>query len=167
MSQTIPPAKTSPHQRGVQLEFVRSIGIPSSPDDLFAYVSDFSRAHEWRTEVAESHAEPPGPMRVGTRLHEVAVIAGRRVVTDTIVDTYDPAGSFTFVHVSGPMPVSGEFLVAATPNGAQLTYTLRVRLHGLWILLAPMLRRSGCRTIDRSLTALAENMHARNHDRNQ
>ena len=34
--------------------------------------------------------DPEGPMQAGTRLREVAVIAGRRVITDSVVDIFEP-----------------------------------------------------------------------------
>jgi polyketide cyclase/dehydrase/lipid transport protein len=150
------PVPESRATRGATLTFVRSIPVPRSVHDVFAYASDFNRAHEWRTEVDASSMRPAGPMRVGTELHEESVIAGRRVVTESVVDTYEPDHRFTFAHLSGPLPVSGEYAVAAAPSGSTLTYTLRVRLVGAWRLLAPVFRRTGGRTMERSLTRFAE-----------
>jgi len=140
------------------LEFVRSIDIARPATEVFAYASDFNRAQDWRTEVVESIMEPVGSMRLGSRLHEVALISGRRIVTDSVVDTYEPGHRFTFVHLSGPMTVSGEMAVETVGTGARLTYTLRVRLSGLWVLLAPVFRRTGPATIDASLRRLAEQL---------
>ena len=60
------------------------------------------------------------------------MLAGRRVVTESVVDAYEPPHRFSFAHLSGPMPVSGEYVVEAAGGGARLTYTLRVRLRGGW-----------------------------------
>ncbi len=54
--------------------------------EVFDYVSDFGRAAEWRVEVVDSSMSPPAPMRLGTRLREVSRIAGREVVTESVVD---------------------------------------------------------------------------------
>jgi hypothetical protein len=155
-SQQIPQRR----DRGVRLTFVRSVDVARSVEDTFAYASNFNRAHEWRTEVTASTTTPSGPIRAGTQLHEESLIAGRKVVTESVVDAYEPPHRFTFAHLSGPMPVTGEYAVAATGRGARLTYTLRVRLRGWWRLLAPVLRLTGRRTIGKSLATFARNLEA-------
>jgi hypothetical protein len=143
------------------LEFVRRVIVDARPDVVFAYVADFRLAPQWRGEVLAATAEPDAPVRLGSRLHEVARIAGRRVVTDSVVDGYDAGRHFSFAHVAGPMPVAGEYLVEQAPSGSRLSYTLRAELHGLWRLAAPVLRRTGGGTIDRSLTTLAHRIETR------
>ena len=91
----------------MKLTFVRSVTVARSVEDTFAYASDFNRAYEWRDEVRASRASPAGPMRLGTQLHEESVLAGRRVVTESVVDADEPPHRFSFAHLSGPMPVSG------------------------------------------------------------
>jgi hypothetical protein len=143
-----------------RLEFVRSIDVPRSVEVVFGYASDFNRAVEWRVEVAESSMEPAGPMQLGSRLHEVAVLARHAVLTESVVDAYEPPNRFTFAHVSGPMAVSGELLVEPIDEGARLTYTLRVGLTGFWALLTPVFRRTGPRMMQRSLRRLAARLTA-------
>jgi Polyketide cyclase / dehydrase and lipid transport len=63
----------------VTLTVRQSVLIRRSPHEVFAYVSDFNRAKEWRVEVRESTQTPPGPMVKGSRLHEESAIMGRRV----------------------------------------------------------------------------------------
>jgi hypothetical protein len=142
------------------LTFVRSVTVACSVPDTFAYASDFNRAYEWRDEVEASRATPAGPMRLGTQLHEESRLAGRRVVTESVVDAYEPPHRFSFTHLSGPMPVSGEYVFESADGGTRLTYTLRVRLRGGWVLLAPLFRLTGGRTMQRSLTKFAENLVA-------
>ena len=144
----------------MNLTFVRSVTVARSVEDTFAYASDFNRAYEWRDEVKASSATPPGPMRLGTRLHEESVLAGRRVVTESVVDGYDAPHRYSFAHVSGPMAVSGDYVIAPVAGGAQMTYTLRVRLRGGWALLGPLFRLTGGRMVDRSLSKFAENLEA-------
>ena len=144
----------------MRLTFVRTVTVARSVEDTFAYASDFNRAYEWRGEVQASSATPPGPMRIGAQLHEESVLAGRLVVTESVVDAYEPPYRWSFAHLSGPMPVSGEYLFEPVGDGAQLTYTLRVRLRGWWALLTPMFRLTGGRTIERSLATFAENLEA-------
>ena len=142
----------------MRLTFVRSVTVQRNVEDTFAYASDFNRAVEWREEVKASSATPSGPMRVGTQLHEESVLAGRTVVTDSVVDAYQAPHQFSFTHLRGPMPVSGEYVIAPAEGGAQLTYSLRVRLHGGWALLAPLFWLTGGRMMERSLAKFAVNL---------
>jgi Polyketide cyclase / dehydrase and lipid transport len=132
----------------------QSVLLRRSPHEVFAYVSDFNRAKEWRVEVRESTQTPPGPMVKGSRLHEESAIMGRRVVTESVVDELEPGRRFTFRHVAGPIPVGGEYLVEEVVDGTRLTYTLNAELRGVWGVAAPYLRRSGPRMMARSLETL-------------
>jgi hypothetical protein len=141
------------------LTFEQHIVIPNrSVSEVFDYVSDFARAAEWRVEVVDSWMSPPAPMRLGTRLREVSRIAGREVVTESVVDDVSAPTFWRFAHVSGPLPVRGDYRFEATPDGVELTYRLDVRLTGLWALGAPYLRWSGRRLIRRSLDTLVERL---------
>lgn len=146
--------------RAGRLQIVRSVDVCRSVEDVFVYVSDFTKAKDWRTEVTRSSMEPVGPMREGTRLHEVAVVAGWPVITESVIDAYEPPHRFTFAHISGPMPVSGQYHVADAGDGSRLTYTLHLRLTGLWRLLLPILRRTGPKTVDESLGRLAAHLES-------
>jgi Polyketide cyclase / dehydrase and lipid transport len=139
------------------MKFVQETVIAGrTPEDVWAYVTDFNRAHEWRSEVTGSTMQPPGPMRLGSRLREVAVVSGRTVVTESVIDSFEPPHRWTFAHLSGALPVRGGIVLAAEPGGTRLTYELTVQLTGGWRLLAPMLRWSGRRMIRGSLATLAD-----------
>ena len=134
-----------------QLRLTTSVVIQRAAEDVFAYAADFRRAAEWREEVVASTMSPSGSMRSGTVLHEEAQVVGRTVVTDSVVEVYDAPHRFTFTHLSGPLPVSGEYRVTPVGDGAELRYDLTVELRGGWALLAPILRVSGPRIMARSL----------------
>jgi hypothetical protein len=139
-----------------EIEFEHQVVIPRrSVSEVFDYVSDFRRAAEWRVEVTDSSMTPPAPMRLGTRLREVARVAGREVATESVVDRFSPPDSWTFAHVSGPLPVTGGFRIEPAGADVRLTYRLHVALRGGWALGAPYLRWSGRRMIQRSLARLA------------
>jgi Polyketide cyclase / dehydrase and lipid transport len=141
------------------IQFEERVVIPARTiHEVFDYVSDFSRAAEWRVEVTGASMTPPPPMRLGTRLREVARVAGREVVTESVVDEFSPPESWSFTHRSGPLSVSGGFRVELSGGDVRLTYRLHVQLLGAWALAAPYLRWSGRRMIQRSLARLAERL---------
>lgn len=142
------------------LRLTTGIVVQRAAEDVFAYAADFRRAAEWREEVVASTMSPSGPMRSGTVLHEEAQVAGRPVVTDSVVEVYDAPHRFTFTHLSGPLPVSGEYRVTPVGDCAELRYHLTVELRGGWALLAPILRVSGPRMMARSLDELRFRLEA-------
>jgi len=142
------------------ISMIRSITIMRPVPEVFAYVSDFTQAAAWRTEVRRSSQQPPPPLRQGTRLVEAASVMGRTVVTECIVDDVEPGRRFTFRSVAGPIPVSGEFRVEPVALGSTVTYTLDAELRGVWRWCTPLLRRSGARTMARSLEQLRRLLEA-------
>ena len=92
--------------------------------EVFDYVSDFDRAAEWRTEVVDSSMSPPAPMVLGSRLREVSRIAGREVVTESVVDEISAPTRWSFAHVSGPLPVRRRLPFESGPDGVGVTYRL-------------------------------------------
>lgn len=141
------------------MRFVEDVIITGrGREEVFAYVSNFNLAHEWRTEVVESRMLPHGPMHHGSLLIEVAKVAGRRVITESVVDHHEFPDRWTFAHQRGPVPVSGGFVLRDARDGVRVSYTLDLPLRGLWVLLTPYLRWSGRRTIQASLSALEQIM---------
>ncbi|HLL63404.1 MAG TPA: SRPBCC family protein [Propionibacteriaceae bacterium] len=141
------------------IQFEEQVLIPArTVSEVFDYVSDFRRAAEWRVEVVESSMAPPAPIQVGARLREVSRIVGRSVVTDSVVDELSAPTFWSFGQVRGPLPVRGDYRLAAEGNGVRVTHRLEVELTGRWALGAPYLRWSGRRLIQRSLGRLAERM---------
>lgn len=133
------------------LHLTSSVRVHRAVADVFAYAADFRRAQEWREEVVESTMSPAGPMHTGTVLHEVARLAGRTVVTDSVVADYDAPHRYRFTHLRGPIPVSGEYRVTDCAEGAEFEYRLSAELRGGWALLAPIFRVSAPRRMARSL----------------
>ena len=142
------------------MSVTRSVVIMRPVAEVYTYVSDFSLAAAWRTEVSQSSQEPPPPMRPGTHLFETASIMGRTVVTECLVDEVEPGRRFTFHSVSGPIPVSGEYQTDRVALGTTVTYTLNAELRGAWRWFAPLLRISGTRTMQRSLEKLRRLLEA-------
>jgi hypothetical protein len=142
-----------------EVRFEEHVVIPArTVTEVFDYVGDFGRAAEWRVEVVESTMAPPAPMQVGARLREMSRIAGRRVVTESVIDELAAPTFWSFAHLSGPLPVRGDYRFLEDPDGVRISYRLEVRLTGLWALGAPYLRWSGRRIMQRSLARLAERL---------
>jgi hypothetical protein len=137
-----------------RLALTASVLVHRSAVDVFAYVADLRRAREWRSEVLASELRPPGPVRLGARLREVSIIAGRRVVSESEIDGYEESRRISLRHRSGPLPVRTEYTVSAAVGGAVLRYDVDLELVGGWSLLAPVFRISWPQRMGESLDEL-------------
>ena len=67
-----------------------SILIRRSPHEVFTYMDDASREHEWQPNLRSAEQDPPGPTQVGTRKKYVSRFMGREVKNTYVVTELDP-----------------------------------------------------------------------------
>ncbi len=67
-----------------------SVLIDRPVSDVFEYMDDISREHEWQPQLVEAEQEPPGPAAVGTRRRYVSDFMGRRVENTYVIRSYEP-----------------------------------------------------------------------------
>lgn len=119
--------------------------LPVPPGVAFAYVTAPNRLHEWQANTVSVVADPPPPLRLGTRLTETrrAPIGGRTVTAVVEVVAYEPGERFDLHVVDGPLPidVSHTFAPGATPNTTHLEVVLHGELPYPFRLVQPLFRR--------------------------
>jgi uncharacterized membrane protein len=104
-----------------------TIDINRTPEEVFAYVNDYRNDPHWRS-IRSMDVDPDGPAQVGTRLREVAQVAGLRLVTHSVVATLVPGTSHTWEVTSGRLTLRGERRVEAAPHGTGQASGARARL---------------------------------------
>ena len=67
-----------------------SVVIDRPVKDVFEYMDDISREHEWQPQLVEAEQAPPGPAAVGTQRRYVSDFMGRRVENTYVIRTYEP-----------------------------------------------------------------------------
>ena len=67
-----------------------SIVIHRPVEEVFEYMDDVSREHEWQPQLEEAEQLPPGPAGVGTRRRYVSEFMGRRVENTYVIRRYEP-----------------------------------------------------------------------------
>ena len=104
--------------------------LPVPPALAFAYVTAPNRLPEWQTNTVSVTADPPPPLKLGTRLTETrkAPVGGRQVTAVIEVVAFELGERFDLHVVQGPLPidVTHTFAPGATPD----TTHLEVVLHG-------------------------------------
>ena len=74
--------------------FTYSIHIDRSPDKVWAYMMDFSKAPRWRNLVRDIEVLTPGPLRAGSELKITFDMMGKVRNALSEVWAYEPARRF-------------------------------------------------------------------------
>jgi carbon monoxide dehydrogenase subunit G len=64
--------------------------IQRSQEDVFRYMDDVSREHEWQPNIAEASKDPPGETVVGTRKRYVSLFMGKRIENTYVTKVFEP-----------------------------------------------------------------------------
>lgn len=119
--------------------------LPVPPALAFAYVTAPNRLHEWQTNTVSVVADPPPPLRLGTRLTETrrAPIGGRTVTATVEVVGYELGERFDLHVVEGPLPidVAHTFAPGATPDTTHLEVVLSGDLPYPFRFVQPLFKR--------------------------
>jgi uncharacterized protein YndB with AHSA1/START domain len=116
---------------------VESIEIARSPEDVFAYLDDYSRHHEWQDSIISTKVETEGPSRVGTRVTDTRrVPGGPRPVTFEVTE-HEPPRRASFRGVNGPVRPEGTITVDPLGTGSRVTFQMQLVGHGIGKLMAP------------------------------
>lgn len=90
----------------------RIVDLPSTPDEVFAVLTDLDRLHEWATIVVETRDVSERPMRPGCTFRQTVRVLGQEIESEWVVLEMEP-----------PRVVSYE---AKSPAGGSLKMTQRV-----------------------------------------
>ena len=124
-------------------------------ETVFAYAADYRNDPQWRSEVSEMRYVSDGPVGVGTREIETAVLWRWRVVTETEITAYEPTSRVSFDYVSGPFRVRGSRWFERVERGTRFTFDLELQAMGrLDRLLAPLMGPVYQRQLKASLARL-------------
>ena len=94
----------------------RTVDLPSTPDEVFAVLTDLDRLHDWATIVVETRDISDRPLRNGSTFCQTVRVLGQELESDWRVTELD-----------APHVISYE---ASSPMGGSLAMTQRVEPHG-------------------------------------
>jgi uncharacterized protein YndB with AHSA1/START domain len=89
-------------------------------EEVFAYATDPAKAPEWRSGVLECRADPPGAMRVGSKIHTVLRFLGRRIEGTAEVTEFVPDKKLV-QRTNSPFPLELIYLAEPTADGTKVT----------------------------------------------
>jgi hypothetical protein len=112
----------------LEIDLLLELPVPAAV--AFAYVTAPNRLAEWQTNTVSVVADPPAPLRLGTRLTETrrAPVGGRQVTAVVEVVGYELGERFDLRVVHGPLPIDVDHVFV--PGATAGTSHLEVRIHG-------------------------------------
>jgi uncharacterized protein YndB with AHSA1/START domain len=142
---------------------VESIEIALPPEEVFAYLDQLERHHEWQRDALSSRRETDGPTRVGSRATDTRKVpGGPRDVTYEVTE-YDPPRRTAFRGVNGPVRVVGHVTVEPLEDGKRSRATVNLDFvgHGLLgKLFAPLARRQAGKQVPKDQQALKQRLES-------
>ena len=110
-----------------------TIGRP--PEEVWAYLTDFSHVKEWMTGVEEMTQITQGPLNVGSRFRFKA----RGKARESEVTAWEPGKCIALTSTQGGVTATYTYSLVSTDDGTEITLHAVCRATGFWKLLHPII----------------------------
>lgn len=140
----------------------QSIVIGRPVAEVFAYMDDVEREHEWQSKLVEASQSPPGPTAVGTRKRYVSEFLGKRLVNTYVVKVYE-ADRRMVVESTPDSVISAttEMRWEAVGDGTRVTMAIEGAASGpLRFVPKAMIEATFEKEVEATLRALKERLEA-------
>jgi carbon monoxide dehydrogenase subunit G len=128
-----------------------SVDTPRPPDEMFAYLSDFSSTQEWDPGVIEAERLGDAPVQQGTEFRLLASFLHRKIPLTYRIVEYDPPNAVTFRGESSTVISLDRITFEPSERGTRITYDADLALKGPFKLADPLLgvafKRVGARAL--------------------
>jgi uncharacterized protein YndB with AHSA1/START domain len=141
--------------------FAYTIHIERSPEQVWDYMMDFSKAPRWRNLVRQIDVLTPGPLRVGSELLVTFDVMGKVKRTVSEVWALEPARRWGVRNAEQNVTGVFEYALAPELTGTRVTFTCDVQPHGLMWLLLPWLLKSNRARYTQQLPNLKKEVESR------
>lgn len=131
-----------------------SIDTSRQPDEMFAYLSDFSSTQEWDPGVIEAERLGDAPVREGTEFRLLASFLGRKIPLIYRIVEYDPPSAVTFRGESSTVVSLDRITFEPSASGTRITYDADLALKRPYKLADPLLQLAFKRVGARALAGL-------------
>ncbi len=133
-----------------------SVDTPRSPEEAFAYLSDFKNAAEWDPGTVQSERLGEGPLGEGTEFRLVAAFLGRKTTLTYRIVEYQPPRAVTFRGENSTVVSLDRITFEPSDGGTRITYDADLTLKGALKLADPLLALAFNRVGDKALAGLRE-----------
>jgi hypothetical protein len=123
--------------------------IERSPQDVFAFMMDFSKAPRWRTLVRRIEVVGGGAMRQGAELLLTLDVMGNSRQYVSEVWAFEPPRRVGYRNTASNVSGTFEYILQPESTGTRITMSCDVRPHGMmWLALPWLLRGNRARYRD-------------------
>ncbi len=135
-----------------------SVDTAHPPDEMFAYLSDFSSTQEWDPGVIEAERLGEAPVQQGTQFRLQASFLGRKIPLTYRIMEYDPPNAVTFRGESTTVVSLDRITFKPSKQGTRITYDADLALKGPYKLANPLLQLAFKRVGARALAGLRKTL---------
>ena len=108
-----------------------TVMIQRSPAEVFTYMDDVSREHEWQPNLRSAEQHPPGPSTVGTRKHYVSDFMGRAIENTYVVTELEPGRRIAYqTDKDSTIDAKTEIVCEADGAGTSVTMSVEAKPKG-------------------------------------
>lgn len=135
-------------------QFEKTIHINRPQQEVFDFLSDPANDTKWRDSAVSSEVQSEGPMGVGSKIHSVDKLMGRKLESTAEISAWDPPNRYGQKTMGGPMPF--EFTIQLTPDGegTQLTMQGQAELGGFFKMAEGLVGRQMEKQLNTDLQGL-------------
>lgn len=143
-----------------QLEQRSEIELHHSPEDVDAWLTDFSRVGRWSSQIRSCvPLEPVSPFEPGARYQAEVELGGARILVVMTVMDHVPGRRIRVLQQSAVMETETIYDLQPSPTGQTLLAVVtRSRLRGLLKFFAPSQREVAQLRLDQDLSELRRQM---------
>jgi carbon monoxide dehydrogenase subunit G len=134
--------------------YTASVDTPRSPEEAFAYLSDFTNAAEWDPGTVESDRVGEGPLGEGAEFRLVAAFLGRKTTLTYRIAEYQPLRAVTFRGENATVVSLDRITFEPSDGGTRITYGAELTLKGALKVADPLLALAFKRVGDHALAGL-------------
>jgi uncharacterized protein YndB with AHSA1/START domain len=123
------------------IQVVASINIRRSPEEVFAYLSNFENNPKWQSGMVSARFTTSGTLRVGSTYSQEARFLGRPVISELEVVEYVPGRKIKITSTSGTFPITVTRLIEPDgEGGSQVKAVVEGDASGVYRLAEPILK---------------------------
>lgn len=126
---------------------ISSTEIARTPEDVFAYATDFSHFPEWQGSVTSVRPEGDAPLPVGSRAVVTRRVGPRELTAPEEISELNPPRAWEVRAVGGPVTATARGAIEELRGrgASQVTISLEFEGHGIGRLLVPLVIRPQAR----------------------
>lgn len=138
------------------MEIVRTLTVDRAPEEVFAYLHDFTTTEEWDPGTIRT-TRASGDGGVGTRYHNVSRFLGRETELTYVVEQVEAPRLFRLRGENATVVAHDTMTLTPTGSGGtEVTYRAEFELKGAARLVAPLLAPAFRRLGDEAEVGLRE-----------